>query len=186
MINITSLKATQSAYVRAGTQIGTVSKIAPKTLPNHLHFALYEWDGTKLRSRATTLLQMAQRPNMAIVGSIKINNQIVNQSPWTVPRNLAFTMNLTVRNNGTVTAYGNYYLILTRDQNGAQYIGKVDDLAFCSTVGPGQQLRVDFDKQSLTSPAGNYFLQVYHDDCSTGGAALKRVSGVNPIAIRLQ
>ncbi len=188
MTNITGLKATQGEYIRGGTQIGNVGNVSSlnPNLPYHLHFAVYEWDGTKLRSRSTTLVQKTERPNLAVVGNININNQVVNQSPFPVSRDRSFAMDVTVRNNGSVTMNGNFYLILTRDQSGSQYVGKISDAAMTANLGPGNQMNLRFTKSSFSSPAGTYFLQLYYDDGSGVGAALKRVSGTNPIAIRLE
>lgn len=189
MTSITSLKATQGAYVRAGTRIGNVSNVFTETIPNHLHFACYEWDGEKLRSRAISvsqnLIQVRSRPNVAITGNVFINNQTVNQSPFPVRRNRQFLMNFTVQNFGSDAAIGNYHLILTKDRDGSQYVRRIDDLSLSSYIRPGKQLRVDFDKKSISTPAGIYWLQIYHDDGSAGSAALKRVSGA-PISIRLE
>lgn len=138
MTNITSLKATQGAYIQGGTQIGNVGNVAPTTppLPYHLHFAVYEWDGTKLRSKITTLAQRTERPNLTTVGDIAINDQVVNQNPFPVSRSKSFAMGVTVRNNGSETMKGNFYLILTSDQNGSQYVGKVNNVAI-SALLPG-------------------------------------------------
>ena len=69
---------------------------------------------------------------------------------------------------------------------GSQYVGKVSDAALTANLRPGTQMNLRFTKSSFSSPAGNYFLQLYYDDGSGVGGALKRVSGTNPIAIRLQ
>jgi murein DD-endopeptidase MepM/ murein hydrolase activator NlpD len=187
MKNITALKSQQGAYIKAGTQIGTISNVSPaQPLPNHLHFACYDWDGAKLRSKPVTLNQVTARPNIAITGNILINSAIVNRSPFPVSKLLPFTMSFSVQNYGAATVFGNYYLIMTRDQNGAQYVGKVGDLASCSYVAPSQQKSIRFSKPNFTSAPGIYWLQVYRDDCTYGGAALQRVGGVNPIAIQLK
>lgn len=185
MRNITSLKSTQGAYVRAGTQIGIVSNVFREPISSHLHFACYDLVGSTLRSRLINTLQVNSRPNVGITGNITINNQVVNRSPFPVPRNKQFLMTFTVQNFGSETSYGNYYLLLTRASNGSQYVARLDDFALCSSLRPNRQLRVDFDKSSISNSAGIYWLQIYQDDCSSGPAALKRVTGA-PVSVRLE
>jgi murein DD-endopeptidase MepM/ murein hydrolase activator NlpD len=188
---ITSLKATQGAYVRAGTVVGSVSNVSPTTgLANHLHFACYTWDGTRLRSRAMSvggsLLQVASRPNIGLSGSVSINGSVVNASPFPISRNSQFQMYATFRNSGTTAKAANYYAVLTRDQNGADFVGSVGSLNFCLNLNPGASSSQWITRSStFSSPEGTYFLQIYYDDCSSPNAALKRVTGA-PIAIRLQ
>jgi Peptidase family M23 len=191
MSGITSLKATQGAYVRAGTIVGTVSNVSPTTgLANHLHVACYTWDGTRLRSQPMnvggSLLQVANRPNIVLSGSVRINGNVVNVSPFSIPRNSQFQMYATFQNAGTTAKAANYYVILTRDQNGAEYVGSVGSLNFCLNLNPGASSSQWITRSStFSSPVGTYFLQIYYDDCSSPNAALKRVTGA-PIAIRLQ
>jgi murein DD-endopeptidase MepM/ murein hydrolase activator NlpD len=188
MKNITSLKDTQGAYIKAGTQIGIISNVNPSDpkMPNHLHFACYDWNGVKLVSKPLNLYQVTERPNLGIKGSVFINGNAVNMSPWSIFKNQQFSLSMTIRNYGSSAAYANFYVIMTRDQNGADYVGKVGDLSSCKKIASSGELRATYSKPYFTSPAGTYWLQVYHDDCTTGAAALKRVGGINPIAIKLK
>lgn len=187
MENITSLKSTQGAYVVAGTQIGIVSNVSKTPgLPNHLHFAIYEWDGTKLRSQPTTLVPAQARPSVTTVGDIILNGNPVKQSSVPVDRSSPFSLTATVKNTGSAPVHGNFYLILTRDATGSQYVGKVDELDACIQLPPSESSTLEFEKLSFSSPPGDYFLHIYFDDCSTGNVALKRVAGTNPISIYLR
>ena len=191
MSSITSLKSTQGAYVKSGSLVGTVSNVSATVgLPNHLHFACYTWDGTKLHSQPMTvggtLVQAASRPNIGLSGNVRINGNIVNGSPFVISRNSQFQMYATFKNSGTAAKAANYYVVMTKDQNGADYVGLVGNLNFCLNLNPRDSSSQWITRPStFVSPAGSYFLQIYHDDCSTPNAALKRVTGA-PIAIRLQ
>lgn len=190
MSSITALKATQGAYIPAGTVIGRVSNTYPTTgLANHLHVACYTWDGTKLRSKPipvdSVLAQVSSRPSAEITGSIQINGTVVNTSPFPVSRTTQFQMFLTLKNTGAVVRASNYYAILTRDYNGSEYVGQVGNLNYCLNLNPGGTSSQWIMKNSgFSSPPGTYFLQIYYDDCSYPNAALKRVSGA-PLSIRL-
>ena len=186
MTNITPLKGSQGAYVRAGTQIGLIGNVSTDKIPYHLHFIVYELVGSTLRSRSVGLKYVAERPNITTIDSVLINGQVVNRSPFPVPRNRAFSMTATLRSTGSDTITANYYLILSRDIPGASFAGIVDDRNKSISLSRNQQRRFDFSKSSLVSPAGIYWLQLYHDDGTSGPAALKRVSGNNPIAIDLR
>lgn len=190
MSSITSLKATQGAYIPAGTVIGKVSNISNKPdMANHLHVACYTWDGTKLRSQPipvdNVLVQVSSRPSAEITGSIQINGAVVNKSPFPVQKDTQFQMLLTLKNTGSSVRASNYYAILTRDQNGSDYVGQVGNLNYCLNLNPGGTSSQWITKSSgFTSPPGTYFLQIYYDDCSYPNAALKKVSGA-PLSIKL-
>ena len=53
--------------LKGGAQIGNVGNVGVPDKNYHLHFAEYDWDGTKLRSHSTTLVQHAERPNLGLV-----------------------------------------------------------------------------------------------------------------------
>lgn len=184
MKGITAQKATQGAYVKAGTQIGTVSNVSPGSLPNHLHFACYVWNGTRLVAQPMTignaLNVVTSRPNVGITGNIFINSSIVNKSPWKVPRIGSFQMSVTFKNFGTERKNSYYRVIMTRDEKGSEYIGKIAESTACINLQPAASTNQWFIKPGFVfqSQPGNYWLQIYYDDCSSPNAALQRASVV--------
>jgi hypothetical protein len=188
MSGITPLKATQGAYVQAGTLIGYVSNVSTDAaLTAHLHFACYTYDGTKLRSQpiAAALVDAISRPAVSIYGALSINGSTVNVSPFRVARASQFQMLATFRNVGGIVKSSNYRVVLTRDAAGSDYVGLVASNGYCRETAPGGTFSQWFTKSTAFSSAvGNYWLQIYYDDCSAPYAAQKRVVG-SPIAILL-
>lgn len=187
MTGITGLKATPNAYVQAGNLIGYISNVSPDSIPDHLHLACYTWDGTKLRSQpiSSAMIDAASRPIISTYGSMLINGATVNVSPFRVSRTTPFQMQVTFRNTGSIVKSSNYRVVLTRDFAGSNYVGLVATNGYCRETAPGGVFTQLFTKSNgFLSPAGNYWLQIYFDDCSDPSASQKRVAGA-PIAITL-
>lgn len=187
MTNVTAAKATQGAFLRAGSFLGNISNVSPDVISPHLHVACYVWNGTKLVSQSiqNSLVQVNSRPSFSLNGNVRINGVAVNStSNYPVSRSAFFQLDASIWNSGTESKNANVRVVMTRDRNGADFVGLVGTTGQCTSIVSGGTSNQTFTKNGFASPAGNYWLQIYYDDCSSPYAAQKGVTGA-PISIAL-